>query len=107
MAIVESTEKEGWVTVFCDGGCGRSVTLRKRKVQEADYYVCNTKAGNCHEHLPELAEGMVRCYIVNAAASFRGYKDKVPDAEELASIERAKQLLHVATSKSAFDCCFN
>ena len=106
--MIKQTEKQNWVTVYCDGGCGRSVTLRKKKVQKADYYLCNTKQDGycCEKNIPSKPEGMVRVMIFNAAASFKGYRDEVPDEKTLAAIERAKDILRRAKCQNAIDRCF-
>jgi len=49
------------VTIFCAGGCGRSVTLRKSRVNPADFYLCNSREDGqrCRDSLPPAPEGMV------------------------------------------------
>ena len=108
--MIVPAEKNGWCVVHCDGGCDRSVTLRKCKVHEADYYICGCKANGmrceCENVLPEIPDGMVCRWIMNAAASFSGYKYELADEETLASIERAKKTLRLAKCKDVFDRCF-
>lgn len=36
------------VTIYCHGGCERCVTLRKCKVHQADYSLCNSRENGCH-----------------------------------------------------------
>ena len=99
--MIESAGKDGLCVVTCDGGCGRSVTLRRKKVQKADYYLCNSKADgqSCKANLPPLPEGMICSIIFNAAASFTGYAYKVPNTEEQRSIKRANEILQAAMSQ--------
>jgi hypothetical protein len=85
------------ITIFCYGGCGRSVTVRKKKIQEANYYLCNSKVDGriCESKLPSLdrEHGYVRHVYMNTAASFWGYRDAVATAEEAKSVNRAKEIL--------------
>lgn len=59
------------VTIHCYGGCGRSVTLRKSKVQKADYYLCDTRqdGAQCKANLPPLQPGKARVVNICAASS--------------------------------------
>ena len=83
------------ITIFCDGNCGRSVTLRKSKVRKAQYYLCASKISGkiCEDTLPELTKGKVRSIDMNAAANFWGYTDKWPTIEEAQGVMRAKKIL--------------
>ncbi|ADH65435.1 hypothetical protein Mesil_3648 (plasmid) [Allomeiothermus silvanus DSM 9946] len=85
------TEK---VTIYCYGGCGRSVTLQKSKVQKADYYICGSResGAQCEARLPPLSPGKVRYAVINAAGSFWGYTDEWPDTETAASVMRAQEI---------------
>lgn len=80
------------VTIDCYGGCGRSVTLRKRKVYKVDYYLCHSRqdGAQCEAKLPSLLLGKVRIVDMNAAASFWGYRDVEPDDETAASVVRPR-----------------
>jgi len=83
------------VTIFCYGECGRSVTLRKSKVQKADYYLCNTTADGikCLKKLPPISTGKARHIEINAAGSFWGYSDRFLDKETAFGIVRARAIL--------------
>jgi hypothetical protein len=91
------------MTIHCFGGCGRFVTLRKSKVDKADYYLCHSKQDGtqCETRLPLLLPGKVRRVIMNAAASFWGYRDEWPDAETAASVMRAKETLAAGIAQLA------
>jgi len=93
------------ITIFCYGGCGRSVTLRKSKVRKADYYLCHSrKSGiDCSKKLPPLSLGKVRHVDINAAASFWGYTDEWPDSETIASVMRADEILAAGLAKLALE----
>lgn len=83
------------VTIQCHGDCGRSVTLRKSKVHEADYYLCHSKqdGAQCEKMLPAMQAGKVRRVYIQAAGSFWGYRDEWADAETSASVIRACEIL--------------
>ncbi len=82
------------VTILCSGGCGRSVTLRKSKVEKFDYYLCDSRKDgkSCREFIPKCPEGMIAVESMNAVACFTGISYKIPTEEERASIARAKQI---------------
>ncbi len=52
-------KEEERVTIYCAGGCGRSVTLRRSRVNPADFYLCNSRADGqrCRDSLPPVPEG--------------------------------------------------
>jgi hypothetical protein len=108
--MITPAEKNGQSIVTCDGGCGRSDTLRTKKIHKSDYYICDTKVdgSKCLATLPPLPEGMVRQMEFNAASSFTGYSDVIPDEETRASVERAKQILKIGKRQTAkgIDRCF-
>lgn len=96
------------VTIYCHGGCGRSVTLKKSKVRKADYYLCHSKqdGAQCETKLPALQAGKVRIVDMYAAGSFWGYRDEWPDTETAASVIRAREILaaglaHMAIKKAS------
>lgn len=93
------------VTIYCDGGCGRSVTLRKSKAHKADYYLCHSKQDGtrCKAKLPPLAPGKVRVVDMYAAASLWGYRDVWPDAEQAASVMRAREILAAGLTQMAIE----
>ncbi len=93
------------VTIYCAGGCGRSETLRPRKISQADYYLCETRADGerCRASLPPLSPGKMRCVEWNAAGSFAGYTDVPADDEHLAAVERAKAILAAGEAQLAID----
>ncbi len=92
------------VIVFCAGGCGRSVALRKSRIIPADFYVCNSRAdGNKCEAsvMTQRPADMLAVVEFNAAAHFTGITFKVPDEEERASLARAHRLRRYATGLAA------
>jgi hypothetical protein len=91
------------VTIFCYGGCGRSVTLRKSKVHQADFYVCETRldGDRCRKKLPLLMPGKLRRIDMHAAASFWGYTDEWADAEQAESVLRAQAILQAGLAQEA------
>lgn len=93
------------VTIQCYGGCRRSVTLRKSKVHEADYYLCNSKqdGAQCKMMLPALQAGKVRVADMYAAGSFWGYRDEWTDAETAASVIRAREILAAGVTQMAIE----
>ncbi len=93
------------ITITCSGGCGRTVTLRKSKVQQADYYLCQSKISGqqCEANLPPLMPGKMRRVELNAAASFWGYTDIVPDAQMAASMLHAREILAAGLTKLAIE----
>lgn len=93
------------VTIYCYGGCGRSVTLRKSKVHKADYYLCHSRQDGiqCHKTLPAQQAGKVRVVDMHAAASFWGYSDEWPDAQTTASVIRAREILAAGVTQMAIE----
>jgi hypothetical protein len=92
-------------TIFCYGGCGRSVTLRKSKVHHADFYLCETRqdGDRCRAKLPPLMPGKVRATDMHAAASFWGYTDEWMDAEHAAGVMRAQAILEAGLAQWAIE----
>lgn len=87
------------VTVFCAGGCGRSVTLRKARIIPAGFYVCNSRddGDSCKASvMARRTADMIAVIELNAAAHFTGITFKVPDEEERASLARAHRLKRYA-----------
>lgn len=93
------------VTIYCHGGCGRFVTLRKSKVHQADYYLCHSRldAIECEAKLAPLQPGKVRVEDMYAAASFWGYRDVWPDAAQAASVMRAREILAAGVAQMAIE----
>lgn len=93
------------VIIYCYGGCGRSVALRKSKVRKADYYLCHSKqnGARCEEKLPALQAGKVRVVDMCAAGSFWGYRDEWMDAETAASVVRAREILAAGLAHMAIE----
>jgi hypothetical protein len=93
------------ITIFCYGGCGRSVTLRKSKVHPADFYLCETRldGDRCRGKLPPLMPGKVRGTDMHAAASFWGYTDVWMDAEHAAGVMRAHAILQAGLAQWAIE----
>jgi hypothetical protein len=86
---------EDKVTICCDGGCGRSVTLRKSRVRQHQFYLCNSKKSGdaCMAALPMCFPGHLCCMDFNAAAHFMGATYTLPSEEEAASVNRARAIL--------------
>ncbi|KEY61002.1 hypothetical protein [Serratia sp. DD3] len=83
------------VTLSCSGGCGRTVTLRRSKVQKADYYLCQSRGSGhlCEQKLPPLPPGKMRRVEMNAAATFWGYAEALASVKDRASITCAREIL--------------
>ena len=92
--------KDEKVTIFCSGGCGRSVTLRAKKVLKCDFYICDSKVDGqkCKESLPRDPNKHVSIQY-NAAASFTGFTEFVPNADDRAAVARANRILRAALGK--------
>ena len=97
---MSSTEK---VTIECSGQCGCAVTLRKSKVRNARYYLCNSKDHGhlCEAKLPPLPPGMVRPLEINAASCFWRYTDEWADHETAAAVWLARRYLAIAICQEA------
>ena len=89
------------VTIYCSGGCGRSVSLRKSKVRPADYYVCDSREdrGKCMEALPPVPPDMIAVMELNASAHFTGITYKKPAADDIAAVARANRILRLGTNR--------
>jgi hypothetical protein len=61
------------VTIYCDGGCGRSVTLRESRVRQHQIYLSNSKQSrdDCRAALPTRFPGHL-CFMEFNAAHFMG-----------------------------------
>lgn len=105
MGIVSHPSKKGWVVVSCDGGCGRSVELRRRKVRKAEFFTCDSKADGvaCKNALPPRSPNQGVRFEFNAAASFTGYWYEDMDEETATRVEHAKRILAAGVSKKAID----
>lgn len=79
------------------------MTLRKSKVHKADYYLCHSwqEGAQCEAKLPLLLPDKVRMVDIYAAASFWGYRDVWPDAEAVASVMRAREILAAGVAQMA------
>ena len=95
MPIKLLSEKEGWACVTCDGGCGREVQLRAKKIQPATFYVCNSRedGSKCFEATPKPRPGFCRYIIYGAAAHFTGLRHEPMSATEAAAALRAQEIL--------------
>lgn len=82
---LKNKERNKKVTIFCSGGCGRSITLRKSKIEKCDYYICNSKIDrqNCEEFIPKPEKGMFRIQTLNAAGSFIGISNTLPTKDDI------------------------
>lgn len=89
------------VTIYCSGGCGRSVSLRKIKIRPGDYYVCDSRedGDKCRKALPAKPPNMIAAMELNAAAHFTGITYKKPDAEDIAALARANRILRSGLGK--------
>jgi hypothetical protein len=71
------------ITVYCSGGCGRSMQLPKTSVFEGDYYGCdeNKQGFECEAKLLPLIPGKVRITTEFKGRHFFRIRDVWPDAE--------------------------
>jgi len=99
--IMKIDNKPGWVRISCDGGCGRHVDLRLKKVVPHDFYLCGSKASGaqCQSHLPPKLPGQLSSHESNAAASFDGVTYQWHDQEQLNAIGRARPNLASGLTK--------
>lgn len=104
-ALSKQNREDSKITVFCAGGCGRSVSLRRAVIAPMDYYTCNSRecGRECEHKLPPKPAGMVREMTFNAAAHFSGFRDVTPDADTLASIQRAQEIHAAGIVKLAIE----
>lgn len=79
--------------VYCDGGCGKTQSVRPRHVRPATWYVCGQV---CEIRLPPKDQRLVRIIEYNAAGGFTGVTDRIPTIEERKSVERAGALRDIA-----------
>lgn len=93
------------VAIHCHGGCGRSVTLHKNKVHQADYNLCHSRqdGSQCEANLPSLQPGKIRAVDMHAAVSFWGYRDVWPDAQQAAAVMRAREILAAGVAQMAIE----
>jgi len=84
--MIESVpNKPNMVKVTCDGGCGRSVVLRRKKmVPNMSFHFCNSNkdGSECIQKLSVLTYGKVRWVVPNAASYFTGFADFYFDATD-------------------------
>lgn len=80
------------VTVYCWGGCGRSVRLRKASLRDGDVVCCRDGFGDTR-HLP-LYPGKVRTFSEHEyeRVTFRKIRDIWPDAEMIREIWEAQEI---------------
>lgn len=87
-------KKDKKVEISCSG-CGRTQTLRAKKVQKADYYFCG--CWSCKKtgfKAPDLTEeGLFQSLIYNAAGGFQGIKYFKPTEKDLIKFQKAKRIL--------------
>lgn len=95
MAVQPIPEKQGWVRVTCDGGCGAHVELRAKKLLPVNFYVCNSRehGTRCSRALPSRIPGQISEQVFNAAAHFTGINHRWPTPEEAAAVSRAQGVL--------------
>jgi hypothetical protein len=77
--------------------------MRKSKMRKADFYLCHSRASGreCESKLPPLLPGKIRVIDICAAGSFWGYSDVWPNAEEAASVMRAREILAAGITQMA------
>lgn len=105
MPIRLLTEKNGWACVTCDGGCGREVELRAKKIQPATFYVCNSREDGrkCFDSTPKPPPGFSRYIMFGAAAHFTGLRHEPMSAIEAAAALRAQEILASGLARLAID----
>lgn len=103
--MIKIDEKPGWVRIFCDGGCGRHVELRSKKVVPHDFYLCNSKASGaqCEASLPSRLPGQIQVREFSAAASFSGISHRWPNPEQVAAVGRAQNILAAGLAQIAIE----
>lgn len=71
------------VTVYCHGGCGRSINLPKASIQDGDYFGChlNRYGFECEGKFLPLVPGKVRMTTEFKGRNFFRIRDEWPDAE--------------------------
>lgn len=105
MPIKLLTEKEGWACVTCDGGCGRKVELRAKKIQPATFYVCDSRedGDKCFEATPKPPLGFCRAIIYGAAAHFTGLRHEPMSATDAAAALRAQEIWASGSARLAIE----
>jgi hypothetical protein len=80
MTQADSNQK---VTVYCHGGCGRSIELPETSVRDGDYFGChlNKYGFECKAKLLPLVPGKVRITTEFTGRNFFRIRDEWPDAE--------------------------
>lgn len=102
---VKKWKRTGWkaeppIEVRCDGGCGKTQSIRKRRIRKAAFYVCSHI---CEAKLPRKPEVFVRVVDYNACGGFTGITDRAPSPWERAAIERARFLRDIAMEQLRSD----
>lgn len=72
------------VTVYCWGGCGRSVQLRKASIRDGDVVCCRDGFGDTR--FLRLRPGLIRTfseYKNDDGLTFKKIRDVLPDAEKI------------------------
>jgi len=88
------------ITIYCDGGCGQSITLKKSKVHKVDYYFCDTikHRKNCEKViLSKCPKGYMATFSYNVAGSFSGYSFEKPSQDDLKRVHNAQMILKYGT----------
>lgn len=75
------------ITVYCHGGCGRSITLPNTSVHDGDYFGCdrNISGLECKSKFLPLTPGMVRMVTEFKSRGFFRIRDSWPCAELVVS----------------------
>jgi hypothetical protein len=104
---IEKLKKKGWVRINCDGGCGKYVDLREKKLLKYDFYLCNSKDHrlDCERNLPKTLPGQISTIMFNAASYFTGISYRWAEAEDVKQMERLQEIYvrgiaHLAIEKA-------
>ncbi|MBB4944419.1 hypothetical protein FHR32_008825 [Streptosporangium album] len=83
------------VTVQCHG-CDKTQTLRPSKIERCDAYACTWE----HGPREELAPGLVREIVYNAAGGFWGWRDVLATEEDAQAVRRAREIAVLGVAES-------
>ncbi|GJE50930.1 hypothetical protein GOFOIKOB_3984 [Methylobacterium tardum] len=94
-----SRSSEQPIKIFCDGGCGKSQSVRPSKI---DRRYTHIGCGKCEGWVRLKAsfrtdrDEMICEYDFYAAGGFEGMRLRIATVEERAALERARALVQIA-----------
>ena len=88
---MENAKDSEMVTIFCYGGCGRSIQLPKALIHDDDVVCCSDGFGDTRFF--RLLPGKVRTFWEHKyqGVTFRIIQDIWPDAETIREIQEAQE----------------